>query len=73
MDRHECKCVVYFPKVNWKDGPTEQPSLQAESVRQMYKELGNGQLYRVGHQLPKTGEPRKSCKLSVKDLADWKL
>ena len=48
VDRHECKCVVYFAKVNWKAGPTVLPSLQAESVRQTYKELGSGQLYCVG-------------------------
>lgn len=49
----ECKCVVYFPTVNWKDGPSAQPSLQAESVRQLYEELGCGQLYCVGQELPK--------------------
>lgn len=47
MDSHECKCVVYFAKVNWKDGPGVQPSLQADSVRQMYEELGSGRLYCV--------------------------
>lgn len=42
MDRHACKCVVYLAKVNWKGRPIVQPSLQAESVRQMYKKLGSG-------------------------------
>lgn len=59
--------VVYLAKVNWKGGPTAQPSLQAEGVRQMYKELGSGQLHCVGQSLPKAVEARKLCKLSFQD------
>lgn len=53
MDRHECEYVVYFAKVSWKGGPSVQPALQAEGVKQMYQELGSGQMLCVGQLLTK--------------------
>lgn len=52
--------------VNWKDGPTAQPSLQAGSVRRRSEESGCGQLCCVGLGLPETA-------VTALNLPAWKF